>query len=122
MNLNILLSTDLTWGFVQDFLRLNKGTERTWLQLIRSCTLHLLWCPGFMKSKGTGGRIGAVIYPPPGVPRGSMQTERTPWNSADSTWTNTDSTPVHMDPHHSAQIHVSPHGIRISLGQELVDF
>ena len=58
-----MLSTDLAQGFVWDFLELNKGTERTWLQLIRSCALHLLQCPNFKKAKGFGGKIGADRKP-----------------------------------------------------------
>ena len=59
----IVLSTDLAWGSVWDFLELNKGMERTWLQLVRSCALHLLQCPNFKKAKGIGGRIGANWKP-----------------------------------------------------------
>ena len=57
-----MLSTDLARGFVQDFSEANKGTERTWLQLIRSCALHLLRCPNFKKVK-VGGGIGADRKP-----------------------------------------------------------
>ena len=47
----MLLSTDLAQGFIRDFSEPNEGTEMTWLQLIRSCTLHLLRCPNFKKVK-----------------------------------------------------------------------
>ena len=49
----MMLSTDLARGSVQDFSEPNEGTERTWLQLIRSCALHLLQCPNFKKVKGS---------------------------------------------------------------------
>ena len=58
-----LLSTDLAWGFVQNFLELNEGTERTWLQLIRSCALHLLRCPNFKKVKGLEVGSGLIGNP-----------------------------------------------------------
>ena len=58
-----VLSTDLAQGFIQDFLEPNEGTERTWLQLIRSCALHLLQCPNFKKAKGVRGRIGTDWKP-----------------------------------------------------------
>ena len=38
-------------------------TERTWLQLVRSCALHLVWCPN-LKTKvlevevGSAGKCG----------------------------------------------------------------
>ena len=58
-----MLDTNLAWEFVQDFLEPNKGTERTCLQLVRSCALHLLQCPNFKKAKGIRGRIGADQKP-----------------------------------------------------------
>ena len=58
-----MLSTDLVQGFVQDFSEPNEGTERTWLQLIRSCTLHLLQCPNFKKAKGLEVGSGPIGNP-----------------------------------------------------------
>ena len=58
-----VLSTDLAQGFVRDFSEPNEGTERTWLQLIRSCALHLLQCPNFKKAKGVRGRVGTNREP-----------------------------------------------------------
>ena len=61
----IVLSTNLARGFIRDFSEPNKGTGRTWLQLIRSCALHLLRCPNFKKVKGS--EVGSE---PIGNPKG----------------------------------------------------
>ena len=58
-----MLSTDPAWGFVRDFSEPNEGTERTWLQLIRSCALHLLRCPNFKKVKRSEVGSGPIGNP-----------------------------------------------------------
>ena len=59
----LVLSTDLTRGFIQVFSELNEGTERTWLQLVRSCTLHLLRCLNFKKAKRSEVGPGPIGNP-----------------------------------------------------------
>ena len=62
-NVQGLLTTDLARGFVRDFSEPNEGTERTWLQLIRSCALHLLRYPNCKKVKGSEVGSGPIGNP-----------------------------------------------------------
>jgi len=45
-----------SWGFSEEL------TERAWLQLVRSCTLHTCCCPNFWKARVTGCRCSEEYH------------------------------------------------------------